>query len=84
MRKIIHLVVSFLFERRSYTCCKRCQYVYASKQGTCPECSHLDHEALQQLIRVRTENRYFVRQMAVIIVLLLMAIAAVFYLRGII
>jgi len=84
MRKIIHLVVSFLLERRSYTCCARCRYVYASRQGACPECSHLDDEALQQLIRVRGENRYFVRQMAVIISILLMAIVAVFYLKGII
>jgi predicted ATP-dependent serine protease len=84
MRKIIHLLVSFLFQRRSYTCCQRCGYVYASRQGTCPECSHLDDEALEQLIRVRTENRYFVRQMAVIISLLLTVIAALFYVNGII
>jgi hypothetical protein len=84
MRKIIHLLVSFLFERPSYTCCERCGYVYASRQGACPECSHLDDEALQQLIRVRAENRYFVRQMAVIILLMLTAIAALFYLNDII
>jgi hypothetical protein len=84
MRKIIHLLVSLLFERRSYTCCERCQHVYASSQGACPECSHLDDAALEQLIRVRTENRYFLRQMAVIISLLLSAIAALFYVNGII
>ena len=83
MQKIIHHVVSFLFERRSYTCCERCQYVYASRLGACPECSHLDDAALQQLIRVRAENRYFVRQMTVIISLLLTAIVALFYLKGI-
>lgn len=75
MRNVAHFLYARLFERQSYTSCDRCEYVYESSLDDCPECQHLTDEQVQNLLKVRTENRYFIMQMSMIISIVLVLLA---------